>query len=143
MIRNGGASVAHSARDEQLIVKWKTCGKTKGKGMGGLYRGTGASEQVDKITEFLAGDSRDDEEFCGLFIFEFDEEGRIAKHTIEHADHGNNYDRTTRVVSVTDWLLGKVNGRKKHEDVPGLAWCESRDRDGHRRLTRQANGHER
>ncbi|KAK0508216.1 hypothetical protein JMJ35_009300 [Cladonia borealis] len=73
---------------ERLIVRWKTCGKTKGKGMGAFYKGIGASEQVDKITEWLGGDARDDEEFCGLFIFEFDGEGRILEHTIEHVVEG-------------------------------------------------------
>jgi len=109
--------------NERLIVRWKTCGKTKtkGKGMGVFYRGIGASEQVDKITEWLGGDARDDdEEFCGLFIFEFDGEGRIVTHTIEHVGESGDWDRTSRVVSVTDWLLGRMNGRGKK--VPELAW---------------------
>ena len=88
--------------------------------MGALYRGIGASEQVDKITEWLGGDARDDEEFCGLFIFEFDEEGRIVTHTIEHAEEGGSWDRASRVVSVTEWLLGKAMG-KKDKEVAGLA----------------------
>lgn len=136
MHRYGGTTVPHGSRDEKLVVKWKTCGKTKGKGMGALYRGISGSEQVDKITEFLGGDARDDEEFCGIFVFEFDEEGRIVKHTIEHAEEGNNWDKTTRVVSVTDWLLGKFNGKGKEEGIPGLAWCEN-PRGGTRRLGRR------
>jgi len=88
--------------------------------MGVFYRGIEASEQVDKITEWLGGDARDDEEFCGLFIFEFDEEGRIITHTIEHAEERGNWDKTSRVVSVTDWLLGRMNGRG--QKVPELAW---------------------
>lgn len=126
MVKNGGTSSAASG-NEKLIVRWKTCGKTKGKGMGALYRGIGASEQVDKITEWLGGDARDDEEFCGLFIFEFDEEGRIMTHTIEHADEGASWDKMARVVSVTDWLLGKAKRRKEEEVVPGLAlgYCEA------------------
>ena len=87
--------------------------------MGALYRGIGASEQVDKITEWLGGDARDDEEFCGLFIFEFDQEGRVITHTIEHAEESGHWDRTSRVVSVTDWLLGRMNGKKR---APELAW---------------------
>ena len=125
MVRNGpSTSTSSSTRinNERLIVRWKTCGKTKGKGMGGLYRGIGASEQVDKITEWLGGDARDDEEFCGLFIFEFDEEGRICTHTIEHSEEGGSWDKASRVVSVTDWLLGKAMGRKAEKEVAGLAW---------------------
>lgn len=128
MVKNGHTSSSSAASgNERLIVRWKTCGKTKGKGMGALYRGIGASEQVDKITEWLGGDARDDEEFCGLFIFEFDEEGRIVTHTIEHADEGNSWDKMARVVSVTDWLLGKAKRRKGEEEVPELAlgYCEA------------------
>lgn len=118
---SSASSYKSDAPAEKLIVKWKTCGKTKGKGMGALYRGIGASEQVDKITEWLGGDARDDEEFCGLFIFEFDEEGRILKHTIEHADESGSWDKASRVVTITDWLLGSLNGKRKEEPA-GLAW---------------------
>lgn len=126
MVRSG-----QDWRDEKLIVKWKTCGKTKNKGVGGLYRGIGASEQVDKITEFLGGEEKSDQdEFCGLFLFEFDNEGRIRKHVIEHAEEGGDWEkmRMGRVVSVTDWLLGRWNGKGKDEPVPGLAWCENGQR---------------
>ncbi|KZF20611.1 hypothetical protein L228DRAFT_240391 [Xylona heveae TC161] len=116
--------------DERLIVRWRTCGKTKGKGMGGaLYRGIGAREQVDKITEFLGGHHapHDDEEFTGLFIFEFDDEGRILSHTIEHVDETGNWDKMAKVISVTDWLLGKARWKRAHELEEGLAlgFCET------------------
>ncbi|GAM86077.1 hypothetical protein ANO11243_040870 [Dothideomycetidae sp. 11243] len=124
MVRNGGSSIAHEFRDEKLIVKWKTCGKTKERA-GTIYRGIGATEQLDKLFRLLGGDTAD-EEFCGLFIFEFDSEGRISKHTIEHADEGGNYDRMTKVVSVTDWLLGRAPWRRKDDVEPGLAFCEPR-----------------
>ncbi|KAI9699387.1 MAG: hypothetical protein M1836_002998 [Candelina mexicana] len=129
LIKNGSAHSTSSLRPEKLIVRWQTCGKTRGKGMGAFYRGISGSEQVDKITEFLGGDARDDEEFCGLFIFEFDEEGRIVNHTIEHVDEGGNWDKMTRVISVTDWLLGKARWRRA-QDVEGLAlgYCEAEQR---------------
>lgn len=89
--------------------------------MGGLYRGIGGSgDQVDKITEFLGGDVRDDEEFSGLFIFDFDEEGRVITHTIEHAEQGGSFEKMTRVVSVTDWLLGLAKGQRSGQE-PGYA----------------------
>ena len=129
VIKNGPIShIAPSTtkvNSERLLVRWKTCGKTKGKGVGALYRGIGASEQVDKITEWLGGDARVDEEFCGLFIFEFDEEGRILTHTIEHAEESGHWDRTSRVVSVTDWLLGRMNGKGKEPEV-ALSYARNR-----------------
>ena len=94
MIKKNGDANGH--RSEQLVVRWRTCGKTKGKGTGAFYKGIGASEQVDKITEFLGGGKGEDDskEFTGLFIFEFDEEGRIVSHTIEHVQHGvGNWDK--------------------------------------------------
>ena len=122
VVKNGPHSNRGSSRvgSERLIVRWKTCGKTKGKGMDALYRGIGASEQVDKITEWLGGDARDDEKFCGLFIFEFDEEGRILTHTIEHAEEEGSADRASKVISVTDWLLGRAKWKPGHE-TPNLA----------------------
>ncbi|KAG7010126.1 ras-related protein [Physcia stellaris] len=108
MVKNGPSYTSQAAGNERLIVRWKTCGKTKG------------------------GDVRDDEEFCGLFIFEFDEEGRVLSHTIEHAEEGGSWDKVGRVVSVTDWLLGKFGGRKEKE--LGLAWGCVEDGDGRRRF---------
>lgn len=145
MVRNGGSAVPLAYRDEKLIVKWKTCGKPSQQrqdGTGGIYRGMGlaaARDPVDKIKGFIAGTkdtdtgADDPEEFCGIFVFEFDEKGRIVKHTIEHTDEGGHWDRMTRVVSVTDWLLGHFNGRKK-EEQPALAWCEERPSAGWIRL---------
>ncbi|KAK5137080.1 hypothetical protein LTR08_001089 [Meristemomyces frigidus] len=135
MVRNGGSAVPLASRDEKLIVKWKTCGKTKHRdGTGGVYRGVGLAHKdpVEKIKEFISGTrdenapARDEEdEFCGIFVFEFDEQGRVVKHVIEHTDEGGHWDRMNRVVSVTDWLLGRL-GRQKEEEMPELALCEER-----------------
>lgn len=148
MVRNGGTAVALENREEKLIVKWKTCGKTTHRdGTGGIYRGMGlavAKDPVEKIRGFIAGSrheqtpengnrTKDAEEFQGIFIFEFDEKGRVAKHTIEHTEEGGHYDRMTRVVSVTDWLLGRFNGKRREEE-PALALCEERPNGGSIRL---------
>jgi Mitochondrial protein up-regulated during meiosis len=64
------------------------------------------------------------DDFSGMFIFTFDSEGRIATHTIEHADESNGVDRTSRVITLTDWLLGRAKWRsagKEEEMIPGLA----------------------
>lgn len=81
--------------------------------------GIGGREQLDRITEWLGRVVREDEEFCGLFIFEFDEEGRILTHIIEHAEESGSWDKASKVVSVTDWLLGKAK-RKDEKEIPGL-----------------------
>lgn len=61
-----------------------------------------------------------EEEFCGLFIFEFDEEGRIVTHTIEHAEEGGSAEKASRVVNLTDWLIGRARGGR--EKVPEFAF---------------------
>ncbi|KAF2183795.1 hypothetical protein K469DRAFT_634412 [Zopfia rhizophila CBS 207.26] len=119
MIKNGGTSTPAHLRHEKLIVKWKTCGKSEKKQNGQ------ASEAVEKITKIVGGSTRPDEEFSGLFLFEFDEEGRIISHTIEHAEEGGSWDKTAKVISVTDWLLGRAWGKRVEEASPGLAFVKT------------------
>ncbi|KAJ5042030.1 uncharacterized protein L3040_004590 [Drepanopeziza brunnea f. sp. 'multigermtubi'] len=118
---SSNARLPSATRQEQLIVRWRTVGKTKGKGIGAFYKGIGARESVDKITEWLGGGNGEDDskEFTGLFIFEFDEEGRILSHTIEHVREGGNWERGVgaRVVGLTDWLLGGMK-RNGNEGAP-------------------------
>lgn len=113
-------------RSEKLVVRWRTNGKTKNRGTGPFYKGIGRSEPIDKITEFLGGGQGEDDqrEFTGLFIFEFDEEGRIVSHTIEHVQEGGNWEKGVgaRVVGLTDWLLGGM--REKGGGCPSPAMCE-------------------
>ena len=124
--------------NEKLIVRWRTCGKTKGLGTGANYKGIGAKQKVDKITEWLGGDERrDDTEFCGLFIFEFDEEGRIVNHIIERAEGGEGWDNGVgRVVSLTDWLLGRLSGKERGVGGLALGYCDVDDRQEIRRRRR-------
>lgn len=140
MVKNGSTSLHY--RSEKLIVRWKTCGKTKVKGTGPLYGGSaGSGDQMDKITEFLGGDVPDDEEFSGLFIFEFDEEGRIVTHTIEHAQQGGNFEKMTRVVSVMDWLAGKAKWRRAEEPSYALGYVVEEQHDLRRKLQNRGKHH--
>jgi hypothetical protein len=118
-------------RPEQLVVRWRTIGKTKGKGTGAFYKGIGASDNVDKITEWLGGGKGEDDrkEFTGLFIFQFDEEGRLVSHTIEHVQEGGDWERGmgAKVVGLTDWLLGglKKNGRSDEGAPCPACWTDN------------------
>ncbi|TGO15094.1 hypothetical protein BTUL_0044g00330 [Botrytis tulipae] len=125
-------SSSRGSTREQLIVRWKTIGKTKNKGTGGFYKGIGARENVDKITEWLGGGSGEDDskEFTGLFLFDFDEEGRIWSHTIEHVQEGGNWERGVgaKVVGLTDWLLGGMKNGRGDEGAPCPAfWVHERN----------------
>ncbi len=121
--------------EERLVVRWKTEKKTgngatsnsattldtstgNGNSTTGINRGLSALLGGDKpIFNLNKGD-----EFSGMFIFTFDSEGRIATHTIEHADESHGTDKTSRVVTVTDWLLGRAKWRRKEEEmIPELA----------------------
>ena len=155
MVRNGGSAVPLASRDEKLIVKWKSTSKARqDDGTGGVYRGVGigGKDPVDRIKEFISGSSgplspsarlgsSEEKEFCGIFVFEFDDEGRIAKHVIEHTEEGGHWDRMPKVVSVTDWLLGQFNG-KKNQQMPELAWCEERPRSRALNLLNRRRGHD-
>jgi hypothetical protein len=133
MIKNGPSSSTFSPTDpseggrsrkcgtEKLIVRWKTCPKAKSNG------------GIDKLSEWLhTSSSQDDDsiskkEFHGLFLFEFDEEGRVLRHVIEHAEEGNEWEReTAKVISVTDWLLGRTWGRREEEGAGLALGCRAR-----------------
>jgi hypothetical protein len=133
-----------STGNERLLVRWKTCGKSRLniKGVGnvnldGIFgAGSNAFDAPSSAStsSTSSGKSESNKEFWGLFIFEFDEEGRILTHTIEHAEEGWNDEKMTKVVSVTDWLLGKAWGKREMEEsVPGLALgCDIGDGGGDR-----------
>lgn len=46
-------------------------------------------------------------------------------HTIEHAEEEGSAERASRVVKLTDWLLGRARGGR--EGVPGLAYLVAGD----------------
>ena len=121
MVKNGcGPSTPVHMRNEKLIVKWQTCGKSD------KESSRHTSETFESVRDIVKGSRSSAEEFTGLFVFEFDEEGRIVRHTIEHTEEGHNWEKTNRFVSVTDWLLGRAWGRR--EETPSLAYvrCESK-----------------
>ncbi|KAK6071309.1 hypothetical protein SCUP515_07920 [Seiridium cupressi] len=103
------------AYPEQLVVKWRTAGKSK--------ENPALTEQGEqKLDEVLSGAQRKDskKEFTGLFIFEFDKDGKIISHTIEHVDQSGEWDSGVgaKVVHLTDWLLGEIRGRQPQAPCP-------------------------
>ena len=143
---SGGAvrGSSGSMRQERLVVRWKTCRSDKTKataaatgaasGAGSIDKGLSRNQDAggrsgqDVTSQYVNKDdvdNDDDQEFSGLFVFEFDEHGRILSHTIEHSQEGGSWDKMPRMINVTDWLLEKAWG-KKPEEAPGLAlgYCE-------------------
>jgi hypothetical protein len=114
MVRSSSTNSLSESGDK-LIVKWKTCGAGKGD----------VTEQIKKVMAILGRNKggSTNEDFHGLFLFEFDDEGRILSHTIEHVEEGNNWEQTAKVISVTDWLLGRAWGKKDQE--PAIAMCQN------------------
>ncbi|KAH1493567.1 hypothetical protein KXX57_006889 [Aspergillus fumigatus] len=137
-----GCSESESG-DERLVVRWRTEPRReghKGGSAGAASKSntalssspsseklshTSAKNGVNKgLSVLLGGDApifklSNEEQFTGLFIFSFDEEGRISSHTIEHADDAGGWDRTAKFVTLTDWLIGKARGSL--DPPPGLA----------------------
>jgi hypothetical protein len=122
---------------EKLVVRWKTEPKANGNGAGNAdaARSSTTDGNINRgLSKLLGGDKpifnlNKGDDFTGLFIFTFDSKGRIASHTIEHSDESNGFDKTSKVVTLTDWLLEKVKwGRPKEQElIPGLAMRVCRD----------------
>ncbi|KAI0381504.1 hypothetical protein F5Y04DRAFT_62670 [Hypomontagnella monticulosa] len=98
------------AYGEQLVVKWRTAdSKAKSPNI------TVTEEGEQKLDDTLRGTQSAGEKkaFTGLFIFEFDKEGRVISHTIESVDEHGEWEKGlgARVVGLTDWLLGGIKGR--------------------------------
>ncbi|KAI1615355.1 chromosome transmission fidelity protein 4 [Exophiala viscosa] len=122
---------------EKLVVRWKTEAKQNGNSNNATAASSAAQSNemshggINKgLSKALGGDKpiislNKGDEFTGLFIFTFDSEGRIASHTIEHADENSGFDKTSKMVTLTDWLLGKAKWSRMRENeqdlVPGLA----------------------
>jgi hypothetical protein len=136
----------HSYGDEKLVVRWVTeCAEnqkhTSGNAGGKEFSPSNSADSSSgrsslsassngtnkRLSTLLGGEAPifklgKGEQFSGLFIFSFDEEGRIGSHTIEHADENTSWDRTAKVVTLTDWLLGKAKwGARDPEPEPVLA----------------------
>ncbi|KAI4592741.1 hypothetical protein KJ359_010501 [Pestalotiopsis sp. 9143b] len=119
------------AHPEQLVVKWRTAA-----GQQPSSENPSLTEQGEqKLDESLSGARRraSAREFTGLFIFEFDKDGKIISHTIEHVDQSGEWDKGVgaKVVHLTDWLLGELRGRQPQGTCPMFQTTQD-DRKRHR-----------
>ena len=100
------ATGAKGSGNVRLIVRWRTACTSKS-----------SAENLAKRSNA----SRNDDDFCGLFIFDFDEAVRILNHVIEKEESGEGWDQGVgRVVGLTAWLLSRLGGRSEKE-IAGLA----------------------
>jgi hypothetical protein len=102
---------------EQLVVRW--CTRKKGKTGPSKDEGTGNGSHSTAVRS--EGEGR--VEFTGLFIFQFNTDGKILSHTIEHAQESGSWERGVgaKVVGLTDWLLGGMKGpRGSDEPCPAF-----------------------
>jgi hypothetical protein len=127
---------ATSCGEERLVVRWKTSHNTP-PNPSTSSSATDADKNSDTVSRSRSGVNKSlstllggdapiflpgkEGRFEGLFIFAFDEKGRIASHTIEHADQADGWDRTAKFVTLTDWLLGKARGSLGEAASPALA----------------------
>ncbi|KAL4898392.1 hypothetical protein BDV59DRAFT_3470 [Aspergillus ambiguus] len=114
--------------DERLVVRWRTEPRREGDASSPPPPSQAESTNgANKgLSVLLGGDTpifklSKEEQFTGLFIFSFDEEGRVASHTIEHAEDAGGWDRTAKFVTLTDWLIGKARGSLDPAGEPGFA----------------------
>lgn len=103
------------AYPEQLIVKWRTMGgKKNGSPKWGL-------RFLDKEGHVVRREGEAGEgEFTGLFVFEFDGQGRIISHTIERVEEGGDWLKGVgaKVVGITEWILSGIRGGRKADEGP-------------------------
>ncbi|KAI9831245.1 MAG: hypothetical protein M1819_005173 [Sarea resinae] len=124
--------------NEKLLVRWKTCASSSSSSSSSssatdTFTSSSPTSPLTSLLHSTSSSSSEssakkdkDNEFTGLFIFTFDGDGRIATHTIEHAERrdGSDHDRMGAVVSVTDWLLGRARWRHAREgEEMGWAFC--------------------
>ena len=132
----------HDCGDERLVVRWKTEPRTDSKPFHESHESIDPSKENSAassqhhlsssetgtnrgLSKLLGGEEpifklSKEQQFSGLFVFSFDEEGRILTHTIEHADEADGEDRTAKFVTLTDWLIGKARGSLDPNPNPGL-----------------------
>ncbi|OLN92191.1 hypothetical protein CCHL11_01601 [Colletotrichum chlorophyti] len=105
------APLRAGALPEQLVVRW-CAGNKKGAAVGSSAGPAAADD---------AADVDQDRAFTGLFVFQFDAEGRILSHTIETVQEGGDWEKGVgaKVVGLTDWLLG---GMRRGGDSPSPAF---------------------
>ncbi|CAI7620498.1 unnamed protein product [Penicillium glandicola] len=140
----------HDCGDERLLVRWKTEPRTDSRPFhtpassntnSTTPSKTAPSSQKSHLSASTNGTNKGlsvllggeepifklskEEQFTGIFIFSFDEEGRILTHTIEHADDADGWDRTAKFVTLTDWLIGKARGSLDPAVNTGLAMATS------------------
>ncbi len=114
------------ACDEQLVVKWRTMASGSSNkpqaaasssswsssrdGAGPSLAEQGEHNLDGRLRGTISQDDGGKKPFTGLFIFEFDRDGKIISHTIEHVDEHGEWEKGVgaKVVGLTDWLLGGI-----------------------------------
>ncbi|OAA54033.1 hypothetical protein ISF_08513 [Cordyceps fumosorosea ARSEF 2679] len=104
------------AAPEQLVVRWRE--KSSPRTAGGVL--------ARSLRLTRGGEA--DRPFTGLFIFDFDSEGRVLTHTIETAQEGGDWERGmgAKFVGLTDWLLGGI--QREPGGTPPMPMFERRRR---------------
>ncbi|KAI1175718.1 hypothetical protein F4777DRAFT_548998 [Nemania sp. FL0916] len=110
---------------EQLVVKWRTASASNSGTPDASAKLSLTEQGEQKLDAHLRGSQAVGEKkaFTGLFVFEFDKDGRIISHTIEHVDEHGEWEKGVgaRVVGLTDWLLGGIKGRNDNGGgIPAL-----------------------
>lgn len=101
MVHEPGKRVGAGA--EQLVVRWRTTGSRISWRLP-LFQHAGE----DGAAVAKKG-------FTGLFIFEFDGEGRVLSHTIETVQNNGDWENSVgaKFVGLTDWLFGGMRGGRE------------------------------
>jgi hypothetical protein len=109
---------------EKLHIRWRATTTNNNNN-----KNTTASDTDNSVAADTQRHSDSDGGFSGIFIFEFDEAGRVSKHVIENCELDDG-ERLAGVITFTEWLImkakeaGKKVSRRGTCTPPerGLAW---------------------
>lgn len=90
---------------EEFVVRWQTTSAEEAPATPEEQKSKDGSP-TDTILNILRKDRSEGSGFAGMFIFGFDDMGRVEKHTIEHADTGMNDEG--KIIGVAEWLMRKA-----------------------------------
>jgi len=120
------------ALPEKLVVRWCSRARTGEEEASAAGTSASAAGTAGTASAAAAAVGGEEGQFTGLFVFQFDEEGRILSHTIEHVQEGGSWEKGVgaKFVDLTDRLLGGIKGGRGDEgsDTP-LPACQRLEKD--------------
>ncbi|TGZ77768.1 hypothetical protein EX30DRAFT_366483 [Ascodesmis nigricans] len=115
--------------DERLKIRWRALPGRSSENNDSSTSTSGGGEEERAKEIHMGTTTAGDKSFQGIFIFEFDEYGRVVRHVIENAEEDESH--VGGVITVTEWLMRAAkSGRLAGAGGKRLAWeCRRGDKE--------------